>query len=1143
VNTGDPLEAVARQLALALAPLVDASQDVASLQALMLRLGWVPDTIPRGLLDAASAVTELTRAIEALADDPAPDEVARALAAAPRVYESLQRLSGLPPGIDPAILGERLFELLLVEYLARNVPNVYALLSAIGAIRRERTAATSAQEAYDRYHLDLQALATLVTDPLSAPQQVYGWATPHLDYDLLFQHLAYAASGLRIPLTIEQPRAELRAGYQDAAVRPQRSIAHLMRFPLLSIALEDLPSVVVGVALLDLPSEDGRPPGLILQPLIPSSGSAEVRLSDALSVELHGSSDVASTFGIVIRPNEVSVRYPFAPGTRLPSVGAGIALVYSPPSAQPVIGRAAGSRLELAGGRVGLDVDVRDGELEVRLAAAPRGLAAVISAGEQDGFLGRLLGGAELRVPSTVAFRWSSRTGFAFDGGLGFAIRSRPRLQLAILRVEELELSCTATTGASAGVTASAAISLSAQIGPVGASVQSFGVQAQLRFTPGNAGPFDVALRPRPPRGAGLVIEAGPLTGGGFLDFDPDAGQYAGAIQLRISMLSLTAIGLIATRLPDGRPGFSLLVLVSIEFGAIQLGFGFTLNAVGGLLGIHRASALEPLRAGVRSGSLRSVLFPRDPVRNALRVLSDLTSLFPITEGRHVFGPMVRLGWGTPTVVSIEVGLLLELPSPVRLVLLGRLRMTLPTADAAIALINLDALGIVDFGTGEVSLDASIYDSRVGPFALSGDMALRARFRDRPAFALAIGGFHPRFEPPAGFPELRRVAIALGSGDNPRIRLEAYLALTSNTLQTGARLDLYAAVMVLGTWSVEGQLGFDALIQFSPFHFEVDVYAGVALKHDGAVLFAIDLALRLSGPEPWHAVGEAAFTFLGRHAVHVEVTVGREPPPAELPVSDVAAELAAALGDRRNWTAELPAGPDATIVLRRSRPLPEGEVAAHPLGKLVVRQRVAPLERVITKYGNTRPRDPRAYRITAVALGDSAGGPGEAILDHFAPEQFFHLSDDERLSRPSFELMPAGVQIPVARTVGRAAVVAVEYETVIFDRARDMASAAARHALSLEALQAQAAFGAAGKALTRTTGDRRFEGPPATVTLREPAFTVALRDRLLGAPGVSATVGAGASYTEARAEAERLAAEHPELSGNLHVVGSEEVAA
>ena len=57
--------------------------------------------------------------------------------------------------------------------------------------------------------------------------------------------------------------------------------------------------------------------------------------------------------------------------------------------------------------------------------------------------------------------------------------------------------------------------------------------------------------------------------------------------------------------MPDGSPGFSLLVVITAEFATpIQLGFGFVLVGVGGLLGLNRSMNVEALAEGVRTGAV-----------------------------------------------------------------------------------------------------------------------------------------------------------------------------------------------------------------------------------------------------------------------------------------------------------------------------------------------------------------------------------------------------------------------------------------------------------------------------------------------------------------------------------------------------------
>jgi hypothetical protein len=79
----------------------------------------------------------------------------------------------------------------------------------------------------------------------------------------------------------------------------------------------------------------------------------------------------------------------------------------------------------------------------------------------------------------------------------------------------------------------------------------------------------------------------------------------------------------------------------------------------------------------------------------------------------------------------------------------------------------------IDFNRAEASLDAMLYDPRILEFTRTGDMALRARWGADPTFALAIGGFNPRFLAPAGFPQLDRLALSLSDGDGLRLRCES----------------------------------------------------------------------------------------------------------------------------------------------------------------------------------------------------------------------------------------------------------------------------------------------------------------------------------------------------------------------------------
>ena len=108
-------------------------------------------------------------------------------------------------------------------------------------------------------------------------------------------------------------------------------------------------------------------------------------------------------------------------------------------------------------------------------------------------------------------------------------------------------------------------------------------------------------------------------------------------------------------------------------------------------------------------------------------------------------------------------------------------------------------------------------------------------------FLTTVGGFHPAYQPPPmNLPALRRLTLALVSGDNPRLTLETYFAVTSNTAQFGARLELYAAAWKFNAY---GFLSFDVLFQFNPFYFIAEVTAMLALRVGSSSIASIKLTL------------------------------------------------------------------------------------------------------------------------------------------------------------------------------------------------------------------------------------------------------------------------------------------------------------
>src|SRR5918993_2211348 len=98
---------------------------------------------------------------------------------------------------------------------------------------------------------------------------------------------------------------------------------------------------------------------------------------------------------------------------------------------------------------------------------------------------------------------------------------------------------------------------------------------------------------------------------------------------------------------------------------------------------------------GVRTGALESVMFPQDVVANAPKIISDLRTFFPTQEGTFLIGPMAKLGWGTPTLMSVSLGVIIEIPG--NIAILGVLKIALPTEDEAVLLLQVNFAGAIEF--------------------------------------------------------------------------------------------------------------------------------------------------------------------------------------------------------------------------------------------------------------------------------------------------------------------------------------------------------------------------------------------------------------------------------------------------------------
>ena len=693
-------------------------------------------------------------------------------------------------------------------------------------------------------------------------------------------------------------------------------------------------------------------------------------------------------------------------------------------------GSTSGTRLDIGEFDIQIFLDANNGIPDYGINLSANEGAFIISPSDGDGFIKNILPPEGLQADFDFLLGWAKSRGFHFGGSAGLEVSIPIRKPiLGFLDLKSIDLGIKADEN---GIGLEVGTSGNVELGPVIATVDKIGLQTQLTFPEdgGNLGVMNADLKFKPPSGIGLTLDSKGFKGGGYLYLGDN--RYVGVVTLNFKdKINFTAIGILTTKAPDGSEGFSLLLIITADgFKPIQLGLGFTLDGIGGLIALNRTIKVDALREGVRTNAFDNILFPENPVENISIIVQDLETIFPIDQGRFVFGPMAKIGWGgAKSVLALELGLIIEVPNPVRIAIPGVLKTLLPKEDSKILNIKVNFLGTIEFDKKMIAFDASIFDSRLLKITLEGDMAFRLIWGNQSNFLFSVGGFHPAFNPPPlHLPDMRRLSMSLLATSNANISLETYFAVTSNTVQVGARADL-----LFKAWKVEvvGYIGFDALFQFNPFMFVISAGAMFAVRWDGKDVLAVDLAFRLEGPTPWRAKGHARFKILFvKVKVNFDKTFG-EKKDTSLPDVAVVPLLVDALENNDSWLAEIPENRNDLVKIKV--PVTD-DVVIHPAGTFTIQQELLPLKSSIDKFGNQKTSDGNYFEITEVSLD----GNNLEITDTeglFAPAQYIELEDKDKLNAPSFQKFKSGVKVTGTEEIEIGACTSrdISYETILVD--------------------------------------------------------------------------------------------------------------
>ncbi len=1138
------LDRLAQEIATALQSLRGVlASDEAMLVFVREQLGFdAPDALAALGIDAAT-VDAVVQAYDDLGDALGADQpdtatvalrsAALLLAVATATRAVAAAGSRAAQGLDPAFLNatkfaeelpRRLLDWVVVERFEATNPVMLEALRVLDVLVVEPVLADPASFTTEHVHraVQLDQLVRLVTDPGAWLAQAYGWGTDHPSLDPLLRRLFLLAMALQIPVELrgaDLRRAATLAG--AAAVDPARPATPAeLRLPLLSAETTGA-AVEAGLALVVLPPNDHDREGLALLPFADGQLAAEIEL-DALGDWVAGvtsSLDLQAGFGVLARPGRGVRIVTDLDGAGAEATGTFEARVERRATADPVglVTFSGDSGVFVSGveARAAVSFDAAQAS-ELLVEAGVKAAVVRVHMGEADGFLRAVVPGLELTFDAALGV--STRRGVYFVGGAGLEL-SRPIAESAgPVRLQQLRAAIRpAAQDQPPGGRVLVGLDVALQLGPVTAVAQGIGAQLVVAQQPGgNLGPVDLAVGFKPPDGLGLSLDAGIVSGGGFLAFDAAKSTYAGALELQVGTVGVKALGELTT----GKD-WSLLLMLYADLPPIQLSFGFMLEGIGGLIGLQRGVDVDQLIAGMKTKAFDDILFPDDPVGDAPRILGRLRTLFPSSPRSLTIGPMIDIGWGTPRILFARVALLVEVdnvfggaPGPIafsRVVLVGSLRVEIGAAkddpDVTVVHLVVDVLGFWEAAAKRYGFLADLRaDSRIAFIDITGGLGVWGEYGDRPRFLLAAGGFNPRFKdvPAQMSGAIDRLGAAFDVG-RFHIRLAGYLALTPATIQAG--MDL-AASGKIGPVGVKGEIGFDVLVYLDPYtHFIADFRITAEVTYKGHTLAGVKVAGTVEGPGLWHLTGKVTFSILWWDISKSFDESWGEAPALAAPPTDVQALLAAELDRSENWSAQLPAGSSAMVTLAP----PPGDLTplAHPLGRFVFSQRVVPFGLALEKYGNGGITGPNLFDVASVTLGGAPAPPRAAVREHFARAQFVDMTEDEKLTRPSFEEMDAGVEFSsdAFHTSANALAADMEYETAYLDITPDGGTetrrdpALTRAALQHDLIRALAAGGAAGRAPQRAA-ERMAARTVASVALSAPPLAAADRAGFAADPAV-----------------------------------------
>jgi len=420
-------------------------------------------------------------------------------------------------------LPSQLINFVIVEFLKKHHSGIYGFLRMGGVVQLEEVPETGTRPQYTNRFLDFSKLGELLTHPELRVQALYQWGTDQFDSQLFLDVLEEVYLRLGAPAGQYNAHPAIASNLLGVDDPTFAEIGKELILTIYESAEIDFGYVFVGIRIYPIPNKDSRFPGLAVVPFLKSGADVEFPIGGMFVLEIFG--DVSAGIGIELRPGSTTAKNNlYDVSTDLQGAFEALVRANLPEEGMAVLGQNPGTRLEIQGFSHALGVRVDSSSVsEVYWEINLQGGNIVVASGEGDGFLQKLLPIDGMEVPFEFTVGWSSKDGIYFLGSSALEVTLPVHKSIGPAKVDSIFLSIRASEK---GIQATAALSAEAKIGPVFAHIDRVGMKMSLAFPEdgnGNMGILQLdPLQFMPPTGAGLSIDSGPMTGGGFLEFDSE---------------------------------------------------------------------------------------------------------------------------------------------------------------------------------------------------------------------------------------------------------------------------------------------------------------------------------------------------------------------------------------------------------------------------------------------------------------------------------------------------------------------------------------------------------------------------------------------------------------------------------------------